>query len=121
MLPVDTARERVVEYDFAVETEATESAFRVLLNVVRPGGIVVLKSRPANLVPFDVATAVRKNLSLHAVCYGSFVDAVELLVQNAVQVDDLLGPMFHLEQFNKALIESDGSGAAKIFCDLTAP
>jgi len=69
------------------------------MRAVRPGGRIVLKSRPAGPVPIDVALAVRKEITLEAVAYAPFQEALELLAQRRIDLSDLLGPVRPLEAF----------------------
>lgn len=100
-------------FDFAIETAATAETLDALLRAVRPGGCVVLKSRPPAPVPLDVALAVRRDLRLCAVGYGSFAEALRLLGE--LPVDDLLGEVFPLERFAEAFAKARGSESAKLF------
>jgi threonine dehydrogenase-like Zn-dependent dehydrogenase len=118
VLSVDEAAGLKGQFDFAIETEATEKAFRVLLEALRFGGTAVLKSRPARPVPLDVALAVKKDISLRAVSYGSFDDAIALLADMSWDIDDLLGDSFGLGQFENAMSAYEASGAVKTFFDL---
>jgi L-iditol 2-dehydrogenase len=104
-------------FDFAVETMATDAVFGVLLDAVRPGGTVVLKSRPARPVVLDVAAAVRREVTLRAVHYGSFAQAVAWLA-DGFEVDDLLGPVVPLEAFDRAFTTVHESEAKKVFFGL---
>ena len=72
-------------------------------------------------MPIDVAQAVRKNLRLHAVAYGPFERAIELLASGALAIDDLLGEAFALEDFERAFALSEASDSAKIFFAVSAP
>ncbi|HTE19952.1 MAG TPA: alcohol dehydrogenase catalytic domain-containing protein, partial [Armatimonadota bacterium] len=103
------------EYDWAVETVATAESLRALVRGVRPGGKVVLKSRPCRPVELDVRAAVLKELTLHAVNYGSFHDAIALLAERRIDVTDLLGPVYPLEQWEQAFAESASSEKTKRF------
>jgi L-iditol 2-dehydrogenase len=101
--------------EFAVETEATEVSLQRLLDVVRPGGTAVLKSRPSMPVPFNVALAVKKDITVHGVSYAGFDQAIDLLVRGDMQVDDLLGPVVALEDFATVIPACDRSDAVKTF------
>jgi L-iditol 2-dehydrogenase len=118
ILPVDQASDYRGRFDFVIETEATEKAFHILLDILRPGGTAVLKSRPAKPVPLDVALAVRKDISLHAVNYGSFDQAIAMLADDSWDIEDLLGASFSLSQFEDVIRTSDGCSMAKAFFDL---
>jgi threonine dehydrogenase-like Zn-dependent dehydrogenase len=87
--------------DFVVEAAGTEAALAEALRVVRPEGVVVLKSRPARPVSLDVAHAVRNDVTLAAVSYGSYDEAIRLAGELAI--DDLLGDVYPLARFDAAM------------------
>jgi L-iditol 2-dehydrogenase len=91
------------DFDFVVETMATEQSLRVLVDLVRPGGKVVLKSRPPQAIAFDCRAAVLNDVTLQAVNYGSFNEAVKLLGSGKLVVDDLIGTFHELEEFSSVL------------------
>lgn len=93
------AREEAA-YDFVIETEATEATLRRALALVRPGGVVVLKSRPVAPVAIDVARAVLNDVTLASVSYGSFAEAIEVAAE--LPVDDLLADALPLARFEEA-------------------
>jgi threonine dehydrogenase-like Zn-dependent dehydrogenase len=100
-------------FDWAIETLATAETMEALLRAVRPGGVVVLKSRPAGRVPLDLARAVRKDLSLHAVSYAPFADAIDLL--GRLEVDDLLGERAPLADFREVFARARADESRKLF------
>jgi hypothetical protein len=58
---------------------------------------------------------VPKELTLRAVHYGSFPDAVALLASGKLGVDDLLGPARPLAAFEEVLAEARRTERAKLF------
>lgn len=58
-------------FDIVVETQATESSLEHAMRVLRPDGLLVLKSRPAESVAWPVRLQVEKEISTMAVSYGS--------------------------------------------------
>lgn len=101
-------------YDFVVEAAGTDEALGLALRMVRPGGVVVLKSRPAKPLAIDVTLAVRNDVTLASVSYGSLDDAVRLVGE--LEIDDLLGPVYPLTGFSEALAASlDEPLGPKIF------
>jgi L-iditol 2-dehydrogenase len=101
-------------YDFVIEAAGTDEALDLALSSVRPGGVVVLKSRPAVPLAMDVTRAVRNDVTLAAVCYGPLDDAVRLAGE--LEIDDLLGPVYPLARFGEALAASlDQPLGPKIF------
>jgi threonine dehydrogenase-like Zn-dependent dehydrogenase len=88
-------------FDYVVETSGTEASLDEALHRVAPGGTVVLKSRPPGRLAFDVARAVRNDVTLCAVSYAPWPDAIRLAGELAV--DDLLGDVYPLERFDAAM------------------
>jgi L-iditol 2-dehydrogenase len=96
-----TPSECPTDVDFAVETNASAEVLSAALRAVKPGGVIVWKSRPAKPVPFDLGYAVRKGVTIDAVGYGPFEEAVALA--GSLPIDDLLGDVFPLSRFEVAL------------------
>ena len=88
--------------DFAIETVATEEVLRALIDALRVGGTLVLKSRPFDAVPLDVAAAVRRQARLVAARYAPVERAIEALREGGPAFDDLLGPAHPLRQWDRA-------------------
>jgi len=84
-------------YDFVIETQPVARAFDEIIRVVRPGGRVILKSRPPAPVAIDVAAAVRKEVVFESVSYGTFSESLEFLTRH--EVADLFGEARPLEDF----------------------
>jgi threonine dehydrogenase-like Zn-dependent dehydrogenase len=101
--------------DFAIETEANQTALESLVRVLRPGGLAILKSRPAQHVPLNISLAVKKGLLFQAVNYASFDDAIKLLASGLLDLSELLGQTYPLENFEEAIAASDGCGSVKSF------
>jgi threonine dehydrogenase-like Zn-dependent dehydrogenase len=87
--------------DYVVEACGTDDSLDLALRLVRPGGVIVLKSRPPQRVALDVARAVRNDVTLCAVSYGPWDVAVRLARE--LPIDDLLGDIYPLERFDAAL------------------
>ena len=102
-------------FDFAIETVPTTTALRALVAAVRPGGKIVLKSRPFDPVALDLGAAVAKELSFHAVRYGSFRAAIDLLASGRFMVDDLFETAVPLSSFEHAFAHARGSESKKVF------
>jgi L-iditol 2-dehydrogenase len=102
-------------FDTVIETEATAPALAAMLARLRPRGLGVLKSRPAAPTPIDVALAVKKNLRLQAVAYGPFERAIALLDGGGLEVDDILGQAFALDDFERAFAAAEAGEAGKLF------
>src|SRR5690606_30839495 len=102
-------------YDFAVETLATTETMRDLFRMVRPGGRIVLKSRKHEPVGIVLAEAVRREITLAAVNYGDFAEAIDLMASKRILVDDLLGDEYKLEDFGRVFERSKTHEERKVF------
>lgn len=107
----DAADAPACAFDAVIETVPTAQGFAHALALVRPGGTVVLKSRPPAPVALDVRTAVSKELSFRAVEYGAFPEAVALLESRRIAVEDLLGDIYPLEAWADAFAVARGESA----------
>lgn len=112
--PAEGSRLEADAFDFAVETGLDEPTLNELIRVARPSGTLVLKSRQAARIEVDFSAAVRKQLTIRAVNYGSFQKAVGLLAEDRLNLSDLFGPTYPLEQWAEAFAAA-GSEATKVF------
>lgn len=113
--PTEGVSAPVDAYDFAVETMATADAMQVIFGMVKPGGRVVIKSRRHDPIGICFNTLVRKELTLCAVNYGSFGEAIRLVADGLIYVDDLLGDIYALEDFESVFEMSRTHESKKIF------
>ena len=114
-LTVEEARAREAgHFDHVIETSADETTLAAALHAVRPGGVIVLKSRPPRAVPLDVARAVVNDVTLAAVGYAPFPEAIALACE--LPLDDLLGKVHPLERFALAFAQArDERASGKLF------
>jgi L-iditol 2-dehydrogenase len=117
---VDEAAGLSNQADFVVETEANERALQVMLDMLKPSGIAVLKSRPAMPVPMNLALAVKKDIRLYAVSYAPFEDAIDLIASGALALDDFLGDAYPLDGHDEAFAASADGASVKIFFAINA-
>ncbi len=102
-------------YDFVVDTEGTTASLREAMQRVAIGGTVILKSRPFAPVELDVSLAVRRELALHAVNYGSFREAVSWLAEDRIEVDDLFDEPARLDDFARVFEHAEQAHSKKQF------
>ncbi len=105
-------------YDFIIETVATSGSLREMIRAIRPFGKIVLKSRQLEEVAVDFSAAIRKELSIHAVNYGSFSESIAMVADGRLDVEDVMGPVYRLEDFERAFAESGIYGCSKSFFSL---
>ncbi len=99
-------------YDYIIETLATTETMEHIVRAVKPGGKIVLKSRQHQPVAFDISTLVKKGITLQAVNYGDFSESIAMVSDCLLDVEDLFGDIYELEQFEEAF-EKDIKGETK--------
>lgn len=102
-------------YDFVIETVATPAALRQMVRAIKPRGTVVFKSRTPLPVSIDFGLAVAKELIFRAVSYGSFREAIGLLAERLIQLDDLLGDVYRLDDFEQVFLRAREDESTKLF------
>jgi threonine dehydrogenase-like Zn-dependent dehydrogenase len=102
------------DFDVAIETGVSDS-LDPLIAAVRPGGLVVLKSRPAAPVAIDLRLAVSRRVTLQAVSYGRFAAAADLLISERLELEDLFGPSHSLDDWERALDAAGSDESRKHF------
>lgn len=104
-------------FDYVIETLADTESFSQIIDLVRPQGRIVLKSRQFKPLSLSLQRLVKKELTLSAVSYGSFQQAVELISQCGLELETLIGETYALNDFEKAFKESLNSESKKIYFD----
>lgn len=102
-------------YDFIIETQATTQTFAKMVHWINLGGTIILKSRQHIPVEISVNDLVQKSITLKAVSYGDFQDAINLAASGKLDVDDLLGTVYPLDAYESAFKESQAAEAKKLF------
>lgn len=105
----DPSRGRALKensFDYAVESLATPEALEELVGAVRPGGVIVLRSRWTARLSLPLARAVEKEIRFQAVHYGSFLEAVSLVSSDRLGLRDLISPPRPLEDYARVLADS---------------
>jgi L-iditol 2-dehydrogenase len=105
-------------YDFVIETQPTSSAFDEMIRILRPGGRIILKSRPATRVAIDLAAAVRKELVFESVSYATFSESLDFLTRH--DMADLFGETHQLENFTDVFATEDTGQHLKRFLSPSA-
>lgn len=108
------------EYDFVVETVLSPKTVDLMVKSVRPGGKVILKSRPSEPVSFSIFEAIKKEPVIHIVNYGSFASALELLASKKLKIEDLVDGAYKLEDYERVFARSRNSESLKPFFSFAA-
>lgn len=102
-------------YDFIIETQANSQTIKQMIDWVKPGGTIILKSRQHQPVEICVNDLVQKSITLKAVSYSNFQEAIDLVASGTLQVDDLLGDVYPLEDYKRIFKQSQMGEAKKLF------
>src|SRR5687767_15324583 len=90
------AQQRKGEFGVAVEASGSPSGFALAVELLHPRGVLVLKSTFHGTTEIEAAPLVVNEISVVGSRCGRFGPALELLKQNAVDVDSLISEEFPL-------------------------
>jgi threonine dehydrogenase-like Zn-dependent dehydrogenase len=110
----DQATKRKHEFDVAVEASGSASGFALALDLLRPRGILVLKSTFHGTAEIDAARVVVDEISVIGSRCGRFEPALELLKAGAVDVESLISEEFALADGVQAMQRAAAPGVMKV-------
>jgi threonine dehydrogenase-like Zn-dependent dehydrogenase len=93
---LDTAQQRKGEFGVVVEASGSPTGFALAVKLLHPRGVVVLKSTFHGATEIEAAPLVVNEISVVGSRCGRFAPALELLKQNAIDVDSLISDDFAL-------------------------
>ncbi|MBY0402978.1 MAG: L-threonine 3-dehydrogenase, partial [Cyanobacteria bacterium] len=105
-------------YDYMIETIAKTPDITKMIDALKIGGLLVLKSRQINPVEITINSLVKKDLTLKAVHYGDFKEAIDLLASGKLDLSDLIGNIYALDDFKTAFTESQKNESKKCYLTL---
>jgi len=111
---LDKVKERGREFDVVVEASGSESGFALALSLVRPRGVLVLKSTFKGATKVDAARIVVDEISVVGSRCGRFAPALDLLKNNAVDVESLISEEYALTDGVRAMKRATESGVIKV-------
>ncbi len=109
-LPPDFRR----SFDVAVEASGSPGGFHAALELLRPRGVLVLKSTFHGATELNAAPIVVDEISIVGSRCGRFAPALELLKRDAVDVESLIHDEFHLTEGVRALERAAEPGVLKV-------
>ena len=101
-------------FDVAVEASGSPSGFATALELLRPRGILVLKSTFHGKTEIDAAPLVVNEISVVGSRCGRFAPALELLKTGAIDVESLIDDRFPLTSGVTAMERASQPGVLKI-------
>ncbi len=105
-------------FDVVVEATGSASGMQRALRLVRPRGILVLKSTYHGLLSLDAAPLVIDEITLIGSRCGPFEPAIEALRSGAVDPTDLIEACFPLDLADAAFARAEQSGTLKVLFDM---
>jgi threonine dehydrogenase-like Zn-dependent dehydrogenase len=101
-------------FDLVVEASGSPNGFELALDLLRPRGVLVLKSTFQGATEMNAARIVVDEISVVGSRCGRFVPALELLKSNAVDVLSLISDEFQLAEGVRAMARAGESGVLKV-------
>jgi threonine dehydrogenase-like Zn-dependent dehydrogenase len=111
---LDQARTRTREFDVVVEASGAESGFALALDLLRPRGVLVLKSTFKGVTAVDAARIVVDEISIIGSRCGRFAPALELLQDKMVDVESLVSEEYALADGVRAMQRATEGGVIKV-------
>ncbi len=102
-------------YDYVIETVISTDIFGQLVDTVKPGGKIILKSRNYEALSFRMNEVIKKEPIFHLVNYGSFQESIDLLATGKLDVQNLVDGVYRLEQYDAVFAGSKASESLKPF------
>lgn len=100
-------------FDFSIETTNKDNIFQEIVRTLKREGTLVLKSRYFEPIAFPVGMIVQKEIKCFGVHYGSFSEALNLLAENKLNVDDIFGDVYPLEEAIELLMKETNMADSK--------
>ena len=113
-LRVDLANRRAREFDVVVEASGSSTGFGLALDLLRPRGVLVLKSTFHGATEMDAARIVVDEISIVGSRCGRFAPALELLKQGRIDVENLISEEFPLAEGVRAMARAAAPGVMKV-------
>ncbi|MCA1566884.1 MAG: alcohol dehydrogenase catalytic domain-containing protein [Acidobacteria bacterium] len=101
-------------FDVVVEASGAGGGFALAVGLVRPRGVLVLKSTFHGATGFDAARIVVDEISIVGSRCGRFAPALELLARDAVDVASLVTEEFPLADGVRAMQRATENGVLKV-------
>src|SRR3989440_11258907 len=111
---LDKVKKRTREFDLVVEASGAESGFALALDLLRPRGVLVLKSTFHGATPVNAARIVVDEISVVGSRCGRFRPALELLKSDAVDVESLISEEYRLADGVRAMQRATEPGVIKV-------
>jgi 2-desacetyl-2-hydroxyethyl bacteriochlorophyllide A dehydrogenase len=113
-ITIDQAQKRSREFDVSVEASGSPKGLRLARELLRPRGVLVLKSTFHGATEIETAPIVVDEISVIGSRCGRFAPALELLKTGAVEVENLISEEFPLAEGLRAMERAAEPGVLKV-------
>lgn len=103
------------EFDVVVEASGSSSGFSTAVGLLRPRGVLVLKSTFHGTTEINAATIVVDEISIVGSRCGRLTLALDLLKRGAIDVDSLISEEYSLQDGVLAMERAAKKGILKVF------
>jgi threonine dehydrogenase-like Zn-dependent dehydrogenase len=103
------------QFDVVVEASGSASGFALALDLLRPRGVLVLKSTFQDTTEMNAARIVVDEISVVGSRCGRFGPALDLLAKEAIDVDSLISEEYPLRDGVLAMERAGKKGVLKVF------
>jgi len=110
---IDSSDEQ--SFDLVVEATGSNSGFSDVMKLIKPRGIVVLKSTIASRENLDLTPTVVNDITLVGSRCGLFQPAIDALATGMVSVDSMIDSTYPLEKFSEAIHHAKKPDTLKVF------
>ena len=108
------AQQSKAEFGIVVEASGSPKGFALAVDLLHPRGVLVLKSTFHGATEIEAAPLVVNEISVVGSRCGRFAPALELLKQNAIDVDSLISDEFALSDGVSAMHRAAERGVMKV-------
>ena len=110
----EEAHRRARDFDVVVEASGSPTGFDLALNLLRPRGVLVLKSTFQGATEMDAARIVVDEISVVGSRCGRFAPALELLKHGKIDVENMISEEFPLAEGVRAMARAAAPGVMKV-------
>jgi threonine dehydrogenase-like Zn-dependent dehydrogenase len=108
------------QFDVVVEASGSPGGLSLAVGLVRPRGVLVLKSTHHGLSTLDTSLIVVNEIKMIGSRCGRLARAIELLSEGLIDVNPLISGCLPLRDWNAAFFEAMRPNALKIILDMSA-
>ena len=105
-------------FDVVVEASGSESGFATALDLLKPRGVLVLKSTFSGKTNLEMWRVVVEEITVVGSRCGRFAPALELLKTSAVDVESLVSEELFLSEGVKAMRKAEQRGVMKVILSM---